>query len=154
MRWDGAAYQAVWQTIERHWRAFVGAFTFEELCREWVFVAAETRRLPFLPQCIGSHWSATEQIDVVAVNWDEAQVLYGECKWKRTSALTEKEVARLIARAEQVQLKTQSGRSFKRQYIFFSRSGFTDPARQLAQQHGVILVDLPYLDEVLRDAIR
>jgi AAA+ ATPase superfamily predicted ATPase len=68
-------YQAVWQTIERHWRAFVGTHTFEELCREWVYAAAETDRLPFLPQRVGSHWSAAEQIDVVAVNWDEAIVL-------------------------------------------------------------------------------
>ncbi len=28
------AYKAIWQTIERQWRAFVGTHTFEELCRE------------------------------------------------------------------------------------------------------------------------
>lgn len=58
------AYQAVWQTIERHWRAFVGSHTFEELCREWVYTAAETNRLSFLPQHVGSHWRATEQIEL------------------------------------------------------------------------------------------
>jgi uncharacterized protein len=31
------AYKAVWQTVERHWRAFVGTHTYEELCREWVY---------------------------------------------------------------------------------------------------------------------
>jgi AAA+ ATPase superfamily predicted ATPase len=148
------AYKSVWQTIERHWRAFVGAFTFEELCREWVYIAAETGRLPFLPQRIGSHWRATEQIDVVAVNWDTAKVLYGECKWKRTSALNENEVKKLFARAEQVQLQTRGGHALEQHFIFFSRSGFTDPARQLAKTRNAILVDLPYLDEVLANAIR
>jgi AAA+ ATPase superfamily predicted ATPase len=60
------AYKVVWQTIERHWRAFVGTHTYEELCREWVFAAAETGQLPFLPQQVGSHWSATEQMTSTA----------------------------------------------------------------------------------------
>ncbi len=148
------AYRAVWQTIERHWRAFVGSYTFEELCREWVYVAAETGRLPFLPQCVGSHWSATEQIDVVAVNWDEALVLYGECKWKYNSALNEREVKKLFRQVEQIQLTTHSGRPLNKHYVFFSRAGFTESARAHALAKGAILVDLSYLDEVLADAIR
>lgn len=148
------AYKAVWQTIERHWRAFVGTHTYEELCREWVYAATETGRLSFLPQRVGSHWSATEQIDVVAINWDEATVLYGECKWKHNSALNEGEVKKLLQRAEQIQLTTRSGNPFTSQYVFFSRAGFTEPAQALAKSEGAILVDLAYLDEVLADAIR
>ena len=148
------AYQAVWQTIERHWRAFVGTHTFEELCREWIYAAAETGRLSFLPQRVGSHWSATEQIDVVAVNWDEAIVLYGECKCKLDSSLNEHEVKKLFQQTEKIQLSTRSGNLFTRQYVFFSRTGFTEPVRALAKSKNAILVDLAYLDEVLADAIR
>ena len=148
------AFAAVWNTIERHWRAFVGTHTFEELCREWVYVAAEAGHLPFLPQQIGSHWSTTEQIDVVGINWDEAAVLYGECKWKRDSALNRKEVNKLIQRAEQIQLTTRSGNLLDRHYIFFSRAGFTDQARELALAQGAILVDLQFLDELLSQATR
>jgi uncharacterized protein len=148
------AYSAVWQTIERHWRAFVGTHTFEELCREWVYVTAETGRLSFLPQRVGSHWRATEQIDVVAVNWDEGVVLYGECKWKRDNPLNEAEVKKLFKRTEQIGLTTRGGNLLQRQHVFFSRSGFSDPARALAQAEGAILVDLAYLDEVLAAAVR
>ena len=148
------AYKAVWQTIERHWRAFVGTHTFEELCREWVYTAAETGRLPFLPQRVGSHWSATEQVDVVAINWDEVVVLYGECKWKHNSLLNEREVKKLFRQVEQIQLTTRGGNSLARQCVFFSRAGFTKPAQALAKSAGAILVELDYLDEVLADAIR
>lgn len=148
------AYKAVWQTIERHWRAFVGTHIHEELCREWVYAAAETGRLPFLPQRVGSHWSATEQIDVVAINWDEAVVLYGECRWKHNSSLNEREVKKLFQQAEPIQLTTRSGNPLTRQYVFFSREGFTGPAQALAQSAGAILVDLAYLDDVLADALR
>ena len=147
-------YKAVWNTIERHWRAFVGTHTFEELCREWIYVAAEIGQLPFLPQVVGSHWSKTEQIDVVAINWDEAAVLFGECKWKRESALELSEVEKLVERAQQVTLETRSGNAFAQHYIFFSRSGFTEPARARATELGAILVDLSELDAVLAQAIR
>ena len=138
----------------RHWRAFVGTHTFEELCQEWVYAAAETGRLSFLPQQVGSHWRAAEQIDVVAVNWDEAIVLYGECKWKLDSSLNEREVRKLFQRTEKIQLSTRSGNPLARQYVFFSRTGFTEPARALAKSENAILVDLAYLDAVLADAIR
>jgi len=42
----------------------VGAHTFEEQCREWVYAAAEAGWLTFLPQQIEAHWSANEQIDL------------------------------------------------------------------------------------------
>lgn len=148
------AYRAVWSTIEQHWRAFVGTHTFEELCREWIYVAAELGQLPFLPQQVGSHWSKTEQIDVVAINWDAAAVLYGECKWKRESAFTLSEVEKLLERAAQVELTTHSGRPLEKHYIFFSRSGFTDSARTAAEALDAQLVDLMTLDQVLTQATR
>ena len=148
------AYRAVWNTIEQHWRAFVGTHTFEELCREWIYGAAELGQLPFLPQQVGSHWGKTEQIDVVAINWDAGAVLYGECKWKRESALTLGEVEKLIERAAQIDLTTHSGRPLAKYYVFFSRSGFTEPAQNAANAVGAILVDLVAFDRVLAQALR
>lgn len=103
---------------------------------------------------MGSHWRSTEQIDVVAVNWDEAIVLYGECKWKLDSSLNEREVRKLFQRAEQMRLVTRNGNPLTLHYVFFSRAGFTEPARALAKSKNAILVDLTYLDEVLAEAIR
>jgi AAA+ ATPase superfamily predicted ATPase len=148
------AYQAVWTTIERHWRAFIGAHTFEELCREWVYVAAEGGHLPFLPQVVGAHWGKTEQIDVVAINWDEAAVLFGECKWRSERALELSEVEKLVERAGQVELATRSGQPLMPHYVFFSRAGFTEPAKARAAELGALLVDLATLDAGLSRATR
>lgn len=148
------AYGAVWNTIERHWWAFIGTHTFEELCREWIYTAAEIGALPFLPQVVGAHWGKTEQIDVMALNWDEASVLFGECKWKRESAFELNEVEKLVERASQLELATRSGQPFTPHYVFFSRSGFTEPAQARAAELGALLVDLAELDRVLAQAIR
>ena len=148
------SYRAVWNTIEQHWRAFVGTYTFEELCREWVYVAAEQGLLPFLPQVVGAHWSKTEQIDLVAINWDAAMVLYGECKWKRESSFSLSEAEKLVERANQIELTTQGGQPFTRHYILFSRSGFSEPAHHYAASINAQLVDLERLDQVFAQATR
>ena len=75
----------LWERIKEQFQAFIGQTTFEELCREWVYVAAETGRLSFLPQRVGSHWSAAEQIDVVAVNWDEAMSFMANVNGRATA---------------------------------------------------------------------
>ena len=84
----------------------------------------------------------------------DAAVLFGECKWKRESAFELSEVEKLVERAQQVTLETRSGNPFTHHYIFFSRSGFTEPARARATELGAILIDLVELDEVLGQAIR
>jgi uncharacterized protein len=62
-------------------RAFVGQNAFEEISREWVVRQGSKGQLPFEPEVVGSHWSASVQADVVAINWHERQILLGECKW-------------------------------------------------------------------------
>ena len=62
-------------------RAFVGATAFEELCRNWATLQGRGGRLGFDPDIVGSHWSAAVQVDVVAIQWQERQILLGECKW-------------------------------------------------------------------------
>lgn len=62
-------------------RAFVGQTASEEISREWVVRQGKKGQLPFEPEVVGSHWSASVQADVVAINCRERQILLGECKW-------------------------------------------------------------------------
>ena len=71
------------QLLERHLTDFIGTHTFEEICREWVRVKSDLGELPFFASQVGSHWSKTAQVDVVGVNWQDRQILLGECKWGR-----------------------------------------------------------------------
>ena len=71
----------LWERIGEQFRAFVGATAFEDLCREWVRTQVRARRLPLIPQTVGSHWAPDAQVDVVAVNWQDKAILLGECKW-------------------------------------------------------------------------
>ncbi|MCB0032319.1 MAG: hypothetical protein KDE28_30625, partial [Anaerolineales bacterium] len=107
-----------------HLLDFIGTHTFEELCREWVGIAAEMGTLTILPERIGSHWSRNAQVDVVAINWRTRQILLGECKWGQ-GEVDAAVMQTLVARTDRV-LPAQI--SWQVQYVLFARHGFTPAA--------------------------
>ncbi|MCP5099396.1 MAG: ATP-binding protein, partial [Chloroflexi bacterium] len=132
----------LWQTINRQLRPFV-AYTFEALCRQWVIDQTQQEQLPFIPENVGSHWSAQVQIDVVAISWSEKQILLGECKWG------DRPISRSIIR-ELIEEKRDKvlndlpdkGIGWTVHYAFFAREAFTSAAQETAQKHQAGLYTL------------
>ena len=138
----------LWERIGEQFRAFVGQTAFEDLCREWVLVHARAGRLPFTPEIVGSHWASDAQVDVVALNWRDREILLGECKWG-SSRVGRSVVRELVGKASKVVPEND----WQVHYAFFARAGFTDAARAEAEAEGAILVDLTALDQDLRRAL-
>jgi AAA+ ATPase superfamily predicted ATPase len=136
--------------IERQIRAFVGRTAFEGLARAWVEWANAAGRLPFKPQVVGQHWSRMGEVDVVAVNWEQRAILLAECKW--IAEPMARDVVRMLieSKASQV-LKSlpEGGQGWQPHFAFFSRTGWTPAARELALAHHSQLVDLKRLDQDL-----
>lgn len=136
--------------IQQQLRAFVGQTTFEELSRLWVEQQGKAGLLPFVPQIVGSHWSRQTQVDVVAVNWEEKQILLGECKWGAepvglsvVSDLVERKTPRLR------QSLPNGGEGWSVHYALFSRVGTTNPAHVELRSHHGLSVDLERIDREL-----
>jgi len=131
-------------------RAFVGQTAFEEISREWVIQQGKAGKLPFTPDVVGSHWGATAQVDVVAINWHEKQILLGECKWGLDG------IDRQIAR-ELIEQKTpkvlaalpKGGDGWQTHHAIFARSGITPAAQAEMKKLGGLAVDLEMLDRDL-----
>jgi AAA+ ATPase superfamily predicted ATPase len=139
----------LWEIIRDQMRSFVGLTAFEELSREWVLQQANRGALPFMPDRVGSHWSKDAQVDVVAVRWDEKQILLGEAKWG-THAVGRKVLVDLMAKAPKV--VPDRGEGWTVHYALFARAGFTDAVRADAAEHKVLLVDLETLGQGLGQA--
>jgi len=140
----------LWERIGVEFRAFIGMTAFEDLSREWVLAQARARRLPFLPEVVGSHWSADAQVDVVALNWRDRAILLGECKWG-VEAVGRDTLRDLVESKSStvLSLLPDAGEGWRVHYALFSRAGFTTATRSLAQTHGALLVDLERLDRDL-----
>lgn len=132
--------------IRRELRPFV-AIGFEQLCQEWVNIQAHQGNLPFDPEQIGAHWSKRVQIDVVAIDFAQKQILLGECKWQENAV-------RLSVVRELIEEKTDKlfidlgwdKDDWQISYAFFSRNGFTEPSAEYALAHHIILIDLESLE--------
>lgn len=150
----GLIAQQLYDEVEKHiseqLRAFIGMTAFEELSLEWVLAQARFRKLPFGVEQVGSHWGGGVQIDVVAINWREKQLLLGESKWQ-AEPIRKRIVRELIDIKTPKVLKQlpQGGEGWQVHYAFFSRSGFTTDAQSMANAQGALLVDLTRLDKDL-----
>jgi uncharacterized protein len=131
--------------IESNLRAFVGSTAWEELARTWVEQQRATDALGFAPQTIGSHWSRSAQIDVIAINWQTHDILLGECKWG-AEAVDRSIIRELVAKTPLVLADLPDhGVDWHVHYAIVACAGVTPAARQeLATHHG-ITVDLNQL---------
>jgi AAA+ ATPase superfamily predicted ATPase len=137
----------LWEMIQDQMRAFVGGTAFEELCRQWVLQQAIHGALPFMPDRIGSYWAKDAQVDVVAIRWDQKQILLGEAKWG-TERVGRKVLMDLLAKAPKV--VPDGGEGWTVHYVLFARTGFTDAVQVEAERLQVVLVDLARLDRDLK----
>jgi AAA+ ATPase superfamily predicted ATPase len=140
--------QQAWQNIRKHLPEFVGTYIFEELCREWVLRQGDAGHLPFVPRRVGAFWGAGKpQVDVVAINEDDHAILLGECKWL-TEPMRASVARDFLARAQRV-IPAPAER-WQVTYALFSKSGFTDEARQAAANVRCLWVDFDQIDADLR----
>jgi len=143
---------SVVRAIRDDLRAFIGTYVFEELCREWVWVAADRGGLGFTPEVVGSYWARSRrkgvQLDVVAVSRRDKRLFIAEAKWG-TSAVSRQVLTDLVERSRRM---PQVSAGWPVEYGLFARAGFTPATQEEAQRIGARLVDLAELEQALVDA--
>jgi hypothetical protein len=108
-----------------------------------------------VPEYVGSHWSRTVQVDVVAIDWKARHVLLGECKWG-ADPVSRDIVRELIAQKTPKVLTDLPGgaEAWHVTYALFSRIGFTEAAAQELAAHQGIAVDAAQVTADLITALR
>lgn len=145
---ENGRYKRVIRLLEAHLTDFIGAHTFEELCRDWMAEQNDLNELPVSLDRIGSHWGKTAQIDVVGINWRTKQILFGECKWGRQSIKADV-IEKLIAQS----LKALPSKdNWGRHYMLFSRADLDPAARQTAQANNVTVVNIAQIEADMHKA--
>lgn len=110
------------------------ALAYEEICRETMW---RLRDIFFPFERIGKWWEREKEIDIVGINNQTKDIVFGECKW------SSKQVGTNIY--EDLKRKTtyvqwQKDKR-KERYILFSKSGFTADMLDLAKKEKVFLVE-------------
>src|SRR5258706_518806 len=114
------------EKINRHMIDFIGKYTWEELCREWVLRAGALGALPMMSDHVGSAWNSKAQVDVVGINSMEKKLVLGECKWTLSS--NERKVMAELVEEKAAKIIPSKGK-WKVYFLGFSRSGWTSGAQ-------------------------
>ena len=123
------------EVVEPELSTFMGQ-VFERIVMDYVDARQILGTLPLFVTERGRWWGPNptrkreEEIDLLALGGEG--VLLGECKW-RAKPTDAHDVMRLIEKGGLFDAASKY-------YMFFSKAGFTDGARDLAQREGVELV--------------
>jgi len=114
------------------------SLVFEEICRSSVRKGA-LKGMKFSQ--VGRWWSKDGEIDVVAVNEQENTILFGEAKWSSKKVGTDI-LSELKKNAAMVEW---GGKNRVEHYVLFSRKGFTEEMKRIADNEGIFLLSVDHM---------
>ena len=104
--------------------------SFENICIEYLNLENIKGALPLRFKTIGRWWDNKNEIDIYAT--DGKSVLLGECKFKNSE----------VTVADYKNLKSKCNNKMVKYYYIFSKSGFKENLRELAEKESLRLISL------------
>ncbi len=137
------------EIIKDNHASFVGKTGFEELARRFITQMGDTHKLSFIPDYIGRIWNKKAEIDIAAINKKTHNILIGECKWTG-SKVNSKTLDCLIERSDAL----PRIKDYKKQYVLFSKSGFTSNLLKRAREENILLFKGANFEKVERQLVK
>ncbi len=127
---------------------------FEEFSKE--FILSQTiKTIPFEIEKAGRWWGRDtsrkrgmneEEIDVVALNNNTKNILFAECKWS-SNKVGSSIYNNLKRKAEIVEWHNNDRKEY---FALFSKVGFTEEMKKIAEQDNVLLFDLKTIKNIMK----
>jgi AAA+ ATPase superfamily predicted ATPase len=112
--------EGVVDSVIAEYTDYVGRYVFENICKK-----ALSKLTGFEYSTIGRWWFEETEIDLVAINRNEKEILFAECKWKNKKT-TATDLENLVKKSKIVRWNKER----KEFFAFFSRSGFDKKAER------------------------
>jgi AAA+ ATPase superfamily predicted ATPase len=125
----GYLLDKITETFDQHL-----SFVYEDVCRERCLELLQSGEMSF--STIGRWWQKNEEIDLVALDEESNIIWFGECKWS-VNAVGENVFRDLQRKAALVQWGKERRQE---RFMLFSRSGFTERMKEVAESDNVILI--------------
>ena len=112
------------------------SYIYEDVCKEKMWQLAAAGQWDFLFDKVGRWWNGNTEIDLIALDSQGANIIFGECKyWEGPVGVNV--LNSLMEKAKEVEWK-RNGR--KEYFVLFSISGFTEELEKLAASRKDILL--------------
>ena len=112
---------------------------FEKICEQYLIRTARKKKLPFIPYKMGKWWGnnpllkAQDDVDILAFDKTGKKALFCECKF-RNKPMPMEEYDDLVMAAEIFKNVEE------KHFMFFSKSGFTEPVKERAERENAVLL--------------
>lgn len=119
--------------------SFIGKPAFEQICLQYLMRLNREQKLPFLATSFGKWWGADSvkheetDLDIVMGDKQRNSVLIGECKW-RNEQVSKADIEEWMKKEYLLPTYTD------RYYVFFSKSGYTQGAKEIAKKYNRLLL--------------
>lgn len=124
---------------------FLASFVFEDVCAE-VISKISKRNFPTLEKA-GRFWDKDTEIDIVGLNEETGEILFGECKWSN-KLLGVNVFKDLLEKKQKVDWRSGQRKEF---FALFSKAGFTPALKKLAKKRSdAFLFSLKDLEHLFR----
>lgn len=142
---DGENYYA--QAVKPMLSDYMGK-VFENMCKRYMMELSKQKKLPFTILNVGRWWGSNptekreEEIDLIGINNIEKRMILGECKYRKDKLS--------IDILEKLEEKSNLlPKHWQKNFILFSKNGFTDTVRKYAENSEIKLATLEemYLDD-------
>lgn len=110
------------------------AHTYEKVCQEILWKIRD-KIFPF--ERVSRWWDKNEEIDVVGLNENTKEIIFGEAKYSRK----EVDVDVYFSLKKKSAFVNWNYGKRKEYYILFSKSGFTEKMKEVAKKENVFLVE-------------
>ncbi len=141
---EEGAIDTVLNRIKKGFTLYLGEI-YEKIAREILWELSINGEIPLRLSRIGRWWKKDEEIDLVGIDDETNEIIFGEIKWKN-KPLGINILENLRAKSKLVEL---SGKSVKQYFVLFSKGGFTEELKRIAKKENLFLIEkgkLNFLD--------
>lgn len=114
------------------------SYVYEDICIEKIWGLTAENKLNFTFDKVGRWWNNNAEIDIVAIDSNGTDILFGECKY-RNSKVGSDVLNELENKAAEVDWN--KGKR-KEHYILFSISGFTDELTEIVKTRSDVILSV------------
>lgn len=112
------------------------SYVYEDIAQETLLEYATTEEIGFEILKIGKWWNSDTEIDIVAINDDTKDIVFGECKYTKSKVGVDV-FYNLIEKSKKVDWNLKNRRA---KYVIFSKNGFTDNLIDLSKENNNIML--------------
>ena len=113
------------------------SYVYEEVCKEKMWNLNVEGKLGITFDKLGRWWNNQEEIDLVGIDSNGKDIIFGECKYYTNKLMDSKIFYQLREKANAVDWNKETRRE---KYILFSVNGYTDELKKLAKTRDDLIL--------------